>query len=135
MRAPWDEAKAPATLRDAAHYITKLPKAEHEGPEWHAATRVASGRRAWRPNDARQHRLGTIPSPQTCHGPMTENPFHDFDLEHAIALRWALRDIKAKRLKLSPVSAGDLHTLLELGLVEMRDDAPVLTNAGHAVLD
>jgi hypothetical protein len=66
---------------------------------------------------------------------MTENPFHDFDLEHAIALRWALRDIKAKRLKLSPVSAGDLHTLLELGLVEMRDDAPVLTNAGHAVLD
>ena len=42
MRAPWDEAKAPATLRDAAHYITKLPKAEHEGPEWHAATRVAS---------------------------------------------------------------------------------------------
>jgi len=26
MRAPWDEAKPPATLRDAAHYITKLPK-------------------------------------------------------------------------------------------------------------
>jgi len=66
---------------------------------------------------------------------MTENPFHDFDLERAIVLRWALRDIKAKRLKLSPVSADDLRTLLELGLVEMRDDAPVLTNAGHAVLD
>jgi hypothetical protein len=26
MRAPWDEAKALATLRDAAHYITKLLK-------------------------------------------------------------------------------------------------------------
>jgi hypothetical protein len=26
-----------ATLRDAAHYITKLPKAEHDAPEWQAA--------------------------------------------------------------------------------------------------
>ncbi len=25
------------TLRDAAHYITKLPKAEHETQEWQAA--------------------------------------------------------------------------------------------------
>ena len=28
------------------------------------------------------------------------NPFADIDLERAIALRWILRDIKAKRLKL-----------------------------------
>lgn len=26
------------TLRDAANYITKLPKAEHDAPEWQAAT-------------------------------------------------------------------------------------------------
>ncbi|MFY9958807.1 MAG: hypothetical protein WAK54_37755 [Bradyrhizobium sp.] len=26
------------TLRDAGDYITKLPKAEHEAPEWQAAT-------------------------------------------------------------------------------------------------
>lgn len=26
------------TLRDAATYITKLPKAEHDAPEWQAAT-------------------------------------------------------------------------------------------------
>ena len=26
------------TLRDAAHYITKLPKAEQQAPEWQAAT-------------------------------------------------------------------------------------------------
>jgi hypothetical protein len=26
-----------ATLRDAALYITKLPKAEHDAPEWQAA--------------------------------------------------------------------------------------------------
>ena len=28
------------TLRDAAHYITKLPKAEHDIPEWQAAMQV-----------------------------------------------------------------------------------------------
>jgi hypothetical protein len=64
-----------------------------------------------------------------------DNPFAEFDLERAIALRWTLRDIKAKRLKLSPVSERDLSTLIDLGLVEVRDDVPVLTNAGHAVLD
>jgi hypothetical protein len=46
-----------------------------------------------------------------------------------------LRDIKAKRLKLSPISESDLATLTDLGLIEMRDDAPVLTPAGHDVLD
>jgi hypothetical protein len=65
----------------------------------------------------------------------TPTPFAHLGPERAIALRWALRDIKAKRLKLSPVSPGDLNILAELGLVEMRDDMPVLTNAGHAVLD
>jgi hypothetical protein len=64
-----------------------------------------------------------------------QNPLAHFDLERAIALRWTLRDIKARRLKLLPVSDPDLRALIDLGLVEMRDDAPVLTNAGHAVLD
>ena len=50
-------------------------------------------------------------------------------------MRWTLRDIEAKRTKLSPVSASDLKALMELGLVEMRDDAPALTSAGHAVLE
>jgi hypothetical protein len=63
------------------------------------------------------------------------NPFAKFDLERAFALRWTLRDIKAKRLKLSPVSEGDLNTLTDLGLVELRGDVPILTEAGHAVLD
>jgi hypothetical protein len=64
-----------------------------------------------------------------------QNPFAQLDLERAIALRWALRDIKAKRLKLSPVSDDNLRTLTDLGLVEVRDEVPVLTNAGHAVFD
>ena len=63
------------------------------------------------------------------------NPFTDFSVERAIALRWILRDIKAKRTKLSPVSENDLRELIELGLVEMRDDEPVLTGSGHAALD
>lgn len=68
---------------------------------------------------------------------MTDSPtpFAHLGLERAIALRWTLRDIKAKRLKLSPVSASDLNILTELGLIEMHDDLPVLTNAGHTVLD
>ncbi|HEX7587959.1 MAG TPA: hypothetical protein VF478_06555 [Anaerolineae bacterium] len=52
------------------------------------------------------------------------------DRERAITLRWVLRDIKANRLKLSPVSQHDLQDLIDVGLVEMRNDAPVLTNAG-----
>ena len=28
------------TLRDAAEYITELPKAEHDTPEWQVATEV-----------------------------------------------------------------------------------------------
>jgi hypothetical protein len=68
---------------------------------------------------------------------MTENPnpLANVSVERAIDLRWILRDIKAKRTKLSPVSDSDLRALIELGLVEMRDDVPVLTNNGHAALD
>lgn len=52
------------------------------------------------------------------------------DRERAIVLRWVLRDIKANRLKLSPVDQLDLRDLIEMGLVEMRGDVPLLTNAG-----
>jgi len=65
----------------------------------------------------------------------TSSPWAGLDLDTAIRLRWALRDIKAKRTKLTPVSPGDLKTLLEMGLVEMRDDAPLLTNEGHQTID
>jgi hypothetical protein len=65
---------------------------------------------------------------------MVDNPFAEYELERAIALRWTLRDIQARRLKMSPVSDEDLFVLTELGLVEVRDDGPVLTQAGSAVL-
>ena len=65
----------------------------------------------------------------------TRSPLAGLDLDTAIRLRWALRDIKAKRTKLTPVSPSDLKTLIEMGLVQMRDDAPKLTNEAHRVLD
>jgi hypothetical protein len=66
---------------------------------------------------------------------MNDRPLSNFELEKAIALRWALRDIVAKRLKLTPLKQEDLQTLIELGFVEMRDDAPVVTSSGLAALD
>jgi hypothetical protein len=56
------------------------------------------------------------------------------DRERAVALRWVLRDIKANRLKLSPIDQQDLRDLIDMGMVEMRNDAPVLTNAGVSAI-
>jgi hypothetical protein len=66
---------------------------------------------------------------------MADRPLAHLELEKAIALRWALRDIVAKRLKLTPLKEDDLQTLLELGFVEMQDGAPVVTPSGLAALD
>jgi hypothetical protein len=52
------------------------------------------------------------------------------DRDRAVDLRWVLRDIRGNRTRLSPVSQRDLRTLLVFGLVEMRGDTAVLTNAG-----
>ena len=35
---PLPRGRQLVTLRDAAEYITGLPKAEHDAPEWQAAT-------------------------------------------------------------------------------------------------
>jgi hypothetical protein len=56
------------------------------------------------------------------------------DRERAIGLRWELRDIKCNRLKWSPVNPQDLRILIIMGLVEMRDGVPVLTNAGVSAI-
>jgi hypothetical protein len=64
-----------------------------------------------------------------------EDRFAGLDLDRAIHLRWALRDIKAKRTKLSPVGPEDIQALIEMGLIEMRDEAPLLTNEGEQALD
>jgi hypothetical protein len=66
---------------------------------------------------------------------MMDRPLARFDLERAIALRWAMRDIVANRLKLTPLKQDDLQALLDIGYVEMRDGAPVVTEAGLAALE
>jgi hypothetical protein len=63
------------------------------------------------------------------------SPMTGLDLDTAIRLRWALRDIKGKRLKMSPVSPEDLRMLTERGLIEMHDDALMLTSEGDRALD
>jgi hypothetical protein len=66
---------------------------------------------------------------------MQNDAFAGFSLERAIGLRWTLRDIQARRLKLSPVSDEDLRILRDLGLIEVREEGPLLTQAGTAVLN
>ncbi|WP_247835735.1 hypothetical protein [Bradyrhizobium sp. 200] len=57
------------------------------------------------------------------------------DLNTAIRLRWVMRDIRSKRTKLSAVSDDDLTALMDLGLVEMREELPRLTALGVLALD
>jgi hypothetical protein len=61
---------------------------------------------------------------------MTDNPFAHLSLDEAIALRWVLRDIRGRRWKLSPIDPGDLEKLIGMGLVEMRNEDPELTQSG-----
>jgi hypothetical protein len=65
----------------------------------------------------------------------SNSPLAGLSLDATIRLRWVLRDIKGKRTKLMPVSPDDLSTLIEMGLIEMRDEAPMLTNEGERALD
>jgi hypothetical protein len=64
-----------------------------------------------------------------------DSPLAGLSLERAIHLRWALRDIKGKRTKFMGISPEDLRTLIELGLIDLRDEVPVLTNEGERAID
>jgi hypothetical protein len=56
------------------------------------------------------------------------DPLTRFGLD-AIDLRWTLKDIAAQRTWI--INKEHLAQLIDLGLVEMRDDAPLLTPAGQ----
>jgi hypothetical protein len=62
------------------------------------------------------------------------DPFNGLDLQEIIDLRWTLRDIKAKRWKLSPVNPSHLETLKSMNLIELHGDEPALTKAGSDAL-
>ena len=57
-----------------------------------------------------------------------DDPLARFGLE-AIDLRWTLKDIAGKRWLI--LNHTHVPKLVELGLVEMRDDKPFLTVAGQ----
>jgi hypothetical protein len=59
------------------------------------------------------------------------DPLSGLDLQEAIDLRWTLRDIRAKRWKLSPLEPSHLDQLKSMNLIEMHDEEPALTSAGQ----
>jgi hypothetical protein len=59
---------------------------------------------------------------------MNEDALARFGLD-VIDLRWTIKDIAGKRWMILNLSHVD--RLIELGLVEMRDDRPMLTIAGQ----
>jgi hypothetical protein len=63
------------------------------------------------------------------------NPLDHLALERSIALRWTLRDILAGRTKFLPLDDTDLQLLIGMGMVEMHDDAPALTESGLAAIE
>jgi len=110
------------TLQEAtSDEVINVP--EPAAPDLSAAGRFASSTSAKARNEVPQLTLLTaIVNPDIYIAPA--------DRDQAIALRWTLRDIKARRLKWSPISPDDLLTLIKFGLVEMQNDTPVLTSAG-----
>ena len=63
--------------------------------------------------------------------PDETDPLTRFGLD-AIDLRWTLKDIAAKRTLI--INKAHLRQLIELGLVEMRNDEPRLTVLGQDVV-
>jgi hypothetical protein len=57
------------------------------------------------------------------------------ELKDAVRLCWTLQDIKSHRTEIVPVSPDDLRILIDMGLVEMRDDVPVVTPAADAEIN
>ena len=74
--------------------------------------------------------VDTLPKSIKAAHPMEdhEDPLKEFGLD-AIDLRWTMKDIASKRWWI--VNQTHVERLIELGLVEMRDEKPVLTIAGQ----
>jgi hypothetical protein len=60
-----------------------------------------------------------------------EDPLAQFGLD-AIDLRWTMKDVAAKRWNM--LNQDHVAKLIDLGLVEMRDDRPILTTAGQNIV-
>ena len=58
------------------------------------------------------------------------DPLKGLDLQEVIDLRWTLRDIRARRWKLSPLNPSHVEKLKSMNLIEMHGDEPALTRTG-----
>lgn len=67
--------------------------------------------------------------------PMHDDPLAGQELDRAISLRWSLRDIFANRTKFLPLEESDLRELVDMGLVELHDGEPTLTEAGLTAIE
>ena len=108
--SPFDEEPAPPTLSNPPNNVEPAVEAAAVDPRADAETAVRRAQQA-------------------------KSLLAGLDLDTAIRLRWVMRDIRAKRTKLSPVSENDLAALIDLGFVEMREEAPRLTGLGFLALD
>jgi hypothetical protein len=83
-------------------------------------------------------RFGAYTPPRSGHSGLDPNMTEpktglaSLELKDAVRLRWTLYDIKSQRTKIVPVSPDDLRILIDMGLVEMWCDVPVVTCAGNA---
>jgi hypothetical protein len=57
------------------------------------------------------------------------------EIKTAVRLRWAMRDIRSKRTTMFRVSENDLAALMDMGLIEMGEERPILTGLGVLALD
>jgi hypothetical protein len=64
-----------------------------------------------------------------------ETGLASLELKDAVRLSWTLHDIKSQRTELVPVSPEDLRIPIDMGLVEMWNDVPVVTPAGDAEIN
>jgi hypothetical protein len=127
------EEMAAALLRASSQSSTRADSSQNTSVDQAAATVDSS--------PAKSESTGATPAAEvelqneatTTNQPVSR--LAGLDLDTAIHLRWVLRDIKAKRTNLAPVSPDDLGTLIEMGLVAMQDDVPELTDEGHRALD
>ena len=63
----------------------------------------------------------------------SDDPLAQFGLE-AIDLRWTMKDIAAKRWTITPIDQLHLQRLIDLQLVELRDNEPFLTSLGQQIV-
>jgi hypothetical protein len=132
---------ASASVKEA---VSSAANREHSDKEWRGLSLVGVSR----PTDVMilmlnfSIEIAVFKAPNCAYlddsaGPMTdtpESPFAGLSMERTIQLRWALRDVKAKRTKFMPVKPDDLRTLIELALIEVRGEVPVLTNEGERAI-